>query len=224
MTPSASKQETSHERTIYLIRHGEIEGAALRRCIGRMDVPLSEKGYEEAHQAGKWLAGKLTDFSLWSSPLIRCTETARAIQAETGCASLHIENDLVEMDSGAWDGMTFAEIQERFPKEYEERGNNLIHYQTPDGESFFDAGNRFLGALQKILSAEDGISIPLVIVAHSGVIRSALCHLGAWSFDYMLCIPQPNGGATILKAEKNQGKPWQLLPTEEIGIPTSNDC
>lgn len=227
----------SPEREIFLVRHGEFEGAELRRCIGRLDIPLSKKGWEEARRAGIWLAGRLPRFSLWSSPLSRCTETAAAIRKETGCGPVHIENSLAEMAAGAWEGMTFAEIQEKYPAEYEARGRNLIHYQTPDGESFFDAGARFLSGLQKILLLEESEAaaqnhggqnstpatlLPLVVVAHSGVIRSALCHLGAWSFDYMLCIPQPNAGVSVLRAKKEETDgSWKLIPTEEIGITTA---
>lgn len=238
LSPSG-KEATPSGRRIILVRHGEIQDAHLMRCIGRMDVPLSKKGHSEAHQAGKWLKKQNIPFSLWSSPLTRCRETAEAIQEETGCGPIHTENDLIEMDAGTWDGMTFAQIQEKYPKEYEERGKNLIYYQTPGGESFFDAGARFLGGIRKILSLEeqndsDEIvsetnTTPLVIVAHSGVIRSALCHLGAWSFDYMLCIPQPNAGVTVLQTKKtaieagesaDTKNDWQLIPTEYIGIPT----
>jgi len=225
---SHSEQEADPSaRRIILVRHGEIQDAHLMRCIGRMDVPLSEKGHSEAHLAGKWLKKQNISFSLWSSPLTRCQQTAKAIQEETGCGPIHIENDLVEMSAGAWEGMTFSEIQEEYPREYEERGKNLIHYQTPDGESFFDAGARFLGGIRKILTLEDSNADPLVIVAHSGVIRSALCHLGAWSFDYMLCIPQPNAGITILQAKKRAAPTdsedaWEIIPTEQIGVPTTD--
>lgn len=242
---SHSEQEAAPSgRRIILVRHGEIQDAHLMRCIGRLDVPLSKKGHSEAHQAGKWLQKQGFSFSLWSSPLTRCRQTAKAIQEETGCGPIHTEDDLMEMAAGAWEGMTFTEIQEKHPKEYEERGKNLIHYHTPDGESFFDAGARFLGGIKKILEREDAVSsaasenaaltdasvdtilAPLVIVAHSGVIRSALCHLGAWSFDYMLCIPQPNAGITILQAKKtanpsDSNETWKISPTVQIGVPTA---
>ena len=228
LLPLSEQKSAPAGRKIILVRHGEIQDARLMRCIGRLDVPLSEKGHSQAHQAGKWLQKQGFAFSLWSSPLTRCRQTAKAIQEETGCGPIHIENDLIEMDAGTWDGMTFAQIQEKYPKEYEERGKNLIHYQTPDGESFFDAGARFLGGIRKILTLEDSNADPLVIVAHSGVIRSALCHLGAWSFDYMLCIPQPNAGITILQAKKTAvptepENAWEIIPTKQIGMPTTDE-
>ena len=226
----AGQENASSGRKIILVRHGEIQDAHLMRCIGRMDVPLSKKGHSEAHQTGKWLKNQNIPFSLWSSPLTRCQQTAKAIQEETGCGPIHTEDDLIEMAAGAWEGMTFTEVQEKYPEEYEERGKNLIHYETPDGESFYHAGARFLNGVRKILSLEEqdpSVShTPLVIVAHSGVIRSALCHLGAWSFDYMLCIPQPNAGITILQAKKTAvptepENAWEIIPSEQIGIPTT---
>ena len=222
------------KRTIYLIRHGTPEGAELMRCIGRLDVALSEKGYEEARRAGTWLREHLPGFTLYSSPLSRCLDTARFIQKETGCNEPVIVNDLTEMDAGTWDGLTFSEIREKYPAEYEERGKNLIHYQTPGGESFYDAGLRFLGGLQQILeriSANTSSPVPdsnpdhlpsenLVVVGHAGVIRASLCHLGAQSFDYMLCIPQPYGGITVLEAEQKSDNTWQLTPAETIIDPS----
>lgn len=217
---------SSCDRLIILVRHGEIQDADLMRCIGRMDVPLSEKGHTQAHQAGKWLKERGFSFSLWSSPLTRCQQTAKAILEETGCGPIHTEDDLIEMAAGTWEGMTFAEVQEKYPEEYEERGRNLIHYKTPDGESFFEAGARFLDGIQKILSLEGQDASarsgePLVIVAHSGVIRSALCHLGAWPFDYMICIPQPNAGVSILQAKKDRDDSYRITPTKHLGIPTT---
>lgn len=207
------------KRTIYLIRHGTPEGAELMRCIGRLDVPLSEKGFDEARTAGKWIRENASDFTLYSSPLSRCLDTARMIQKETGCNEPVVVNDLMEMAAGTWEGMTFEEIQKKYPEEYEERGKNLIHYETPQGESFYNAGLRFLGGLQQILHG-DTESENLVVVGHAGVIRASLCHLGAQSFDYMLCIPQPYGGITILEVERTTDGTWQLTPEKTIIDPS----
>lgn len=82
---------------IYLIRHGEpafLDGKRL--CLGRMDLPLSAAGQEQAKQMGLYLQRKLPNARIVSSPLLRCRQTANP-------AGLPYEicPELAEVDMGA---------------------------------------------------------------------------------------------------------------------------
>jgi len=114
----------SGERTIYLIRHGapELPGEE-SRCLGRLDVPLSEKGKRQAEALGGWLSRRRPD-ALYASPLARCRETAAAIGAACGLEAV-LRADLRELDAGTWEGLTFSEIRRIDPEVYRRRGEDL---------------------------------------------------------------------------------------------------
>lgn len=92
---------------IYLLRHGETEwNADGNRYCGRTDLPLTEKGIEQARSA----SGKLKDITVnavYSSPLQRSVQTAEI----AGRHELVItDNRLIEINFGAWEGKTKEEF------------------------------------------------------------------------------------------------------------------
>ncbi len=206
-------------RNIYLIRHGEPEhGIGGKKCIGITDLPLSEYGNRQAEQVGNWIAGQreknrkepgkelekeLKQCRLYCSPLSRCVETARRIQA---CcpemSELQIREDLREMSMGIWENRTFEEIRKRDSERFEERGKNLGYYVIPGGESFAQAGERFEKCLMSILSEWEGDA---VVVAHAGVIRGYLCRILNRSANDVMEFPQPYGGITVLRETVGSG-------------------
>ena len=101
-----------------------------------------------------------------------------------------------EIDLGAWEGLTVAEVQQRFPGAYEERGRDLAHFRLPGGESFVDVADRALPALLEIACSIPG---PLLIVSHAGVNRALLCSLLHRPLTEVLHIPQDYGAINILE-------------------------
>jgi broad specificity phosphatase PhoE len=101
----------------YFLRHGESEGNSARLIQGRGDYPLSEAGREQARRVAGWFADKRVALLL-SSPLSRAAETARIVAAELGAAAAESREELIEMDTGRFTGLTTAEIQQRFPADW----------------------------------------------------------------------------------------------------------
>ena len=98
----------------YLVRHGETKWNAVDRICGRSDVPLSEAGRRQA----KRLAERLKPISfdaLYSSPLKRAIDTARFISERIGLEPV-LDDSLVELDYGQWEGKTLQEIIKNDPK------------------------------------------------------------------------------------------------------------
>jgi probable phosphoglycerate mutase len=85
---------------------------------------------------------------------------------------LQVSPELREISLGDWEGVSFREIKERFPEEYEARGRDLENWRPPGGESFADCRKRVLPSLQKILSVSQG---NVLLVGHAGVNRTILC-------------------------------------------------
>ena len=103
---------------IYLLRHGEVEGASTRRFIGHLDVPLSAEGERQcAVQAERLRSVGLT--ALFSSDLGRSRRSAEIIGAPHALRPT-IVPALREMDMGRWDGLTAAQIKEREPAAFAE--------------------------------------------------------------------------------------------------------
>ena len=88
---------------IYIIRHGQTENNKAKLLQGRSDIPLNKDGIRQAEAAAKWFRDQQIRIdSVYSSPLIRAVETAKIIAPE---APLFIEERLIEMDYGPYEGM-----------------------------------------------------------------------------------------------------------------------
>ena len=137
VTPGSwAPPETADATRIILVRHGETALTRQGRYSGRGDVPLSDEGEAQAMAAGGRVAGISRDVSaVLCSPLRRCTRTAELIAAELGGVSVTVVDDLIECDFGAWEGLTFAEVQERWPDEMRDWLASTT-VAPPGGESF----------------------------------------------------------------------------------------
>ena len=156
---------------LFLVRHGETESNRLNLVLGRDDVPLNERGLWQAERVGRALAREPLA-AVYSSPLRRTLDTARAVAAPHGLA-VQIEQGLVEMDIGEADGLTFAEVRSRYPGLLEawasEEGPNE---PMPGGERLVDVQERAWAAVQDIAARHADETV--VAVAHNFVILSLL--------------------------------------------------
>jgi probable phosphoglycerate mutase len=162
---------------LLLVRHGETLFTAERRYSGRGDVPLSEAGIRQAgavaarvarivRAAGAPVAAVVT------SPLMRCTATAEAIRVRLGVdAPIRVESDLIECDFGAWEGLTFAEISQRWPAEMR-RWMESPAVAPPAGESFRTVTMRVRRVAAALRGAYPGRT--LVLVSHVTPIKVLL--------------------------------------------------
>lgn len=155
---------------ILLLRHGQSEWNAVQRWQGLADTALSELGRSQARFVGSVLATQRTRFAgAWASDLARAAETAAILAAALGLGPVTHDPRLREADVGEWQGLTSGEIERAWPGYLEAR-------RRPPGFEPFDAVvGRVVPALHDIATAAGG---PALIVAHSGVIRTVVHHLG----------------------------------------------
>ena len=184
--------------TLLLLRHGEITQAAPTRFVGQRDLPLTPRGRAQA-RAWSTLFARLPLAGAWCSDLSRCRETAALALAETVIAPIALPA-LREIHLGGWEGLTKDEVQQRFPGEFEQRGLDLAHTIPSGGESFAQAQRRFLAALQHIRTqaSTQASAGPVLVVAHGGVIRAALCHILGLRLDSLFRLGQDYCGLNIL--------------------------
>jgi len=102
---------------IFLVRHGETNWNKARKFQGMTDIPLNELGRRQAMYAHEALKDIKIDVA-FASPLSRAQETARIILEGHGI-ELITEDELHEQNAGDWEGLTAAEIEEKFPGQHE---------------------------------------------------------------------------------------------------------
>jgi ribonuclease H / adenosylcobalamin/alpha-ribazole phosphatase len=150
-----------------LLRHGQTPMSVQKRYAGLSDVPLTEVGVQQATAAGKRLASAgLT--AIVTSPLARAARTAEEVGAATG-APVEADEGLRETDFGAWDGLTFAEVRERWPAELTAWLADPA-VAPPGGESFADVSIRVESALRRVLAGYQGRTV--LIVSHVTPIKT----------------------------------------------------
>ena len=151
-------------RHVYLIRHGHPDfPIGSRICLGQTDTPLGPLG----HLQGVLLAHTFAQqpLTVYTSPLRRACDTARHLTPAP-----IVRTGLSERATGLWDGLSFAEIAQRWPEEYAQRGDDPAR-TMPGGEALATARARFAATLAEILQSSAG---DLAIVAHKGVIDAFL--------------------------------------------------
>ena len=155
-----------------LVRHGETAMTREGRYSGRGDIPLSDEGQAQAMAAGGRVAGISRDVAaVVTSPLQRCVRTAEIIAAELGGADVTVLPELIECDFGDWEGLTFAEVQERWPAELSAWLESPA-VAPPGGESFDAVAERARAAVGTVLKAYPGSVV--VVVSHVSPIKLIL--------------------------------------------------
>jgi probable phosphoglycerate mutase len=189
---------------IYLLRHGEIALEGEKRFIGQTDIPLSEKGLQQARRWHRRFAETTIFERIYCSDLSRSSETARIIAGDTGYDHILPMPQLREIRLGEWEGIPLSEIRAAFPQEWEKRGQLMDSYRPPGGESFSDLYRRVLPVFEHIAEYAGGNSL---IVAHAGVNRVILCHVLGMPLAGLFRLGQDYGSLNIIDCQK---KPFRV--------------
>jgi ribonuclease H / adenosylcobalamin/alpha-ribazole phosphatase len=150
-----------------LLRHGQTPMSVQKRYAGRSDVPLTDVGVQQAAAAAKRLASAGLGVIV-TSPLLRAVQTAAEVAAVTG-VPVDTDDGFAEADFGAWDGLTFAEVRERWPAEVTAWLADP-HVAPPGGESLADVAARVTRALHRVLADRDRQRV--LIVSHVTPIKT----------------------------------------------------
>lgn len=153
-----------------LLRHGQTELSVDRRYSGRGNPALTELGRRQADAAAAYLAQQGGISAVISSPLQRAYDTATAAAKALGL-DVTVDDDLIETDFGAWEGLTFGDAAARDP-EVHTRWLRDTSQPPPDGESFDEVAHRVRRARNRII-AEHGDATVLV-VSHVTPIKTVL--------------------------------------------------
>ncbi|WP_030807511.1 bifunctional RNase H/acid phosphatase [Streptomyces sp. NRRL S-337] len=149
--------------TFVLLRHGETALTPEKRFSGSggTDPELSAAGHHQAQATAAALAARGTIQAVVSSPLRRCRETAQAVADRLGL-DVRVEDGLRETDFGAWEGLTFAEVRERYPEDLDAWLHSSKAAPTGGGESFASVARRIAVTRDKLLARYAGRTVLLV--------------------------------------------------------------
>jgi ribonuclease H / adenosylcobalamin/alpha-ribazole phosphatase len=155
---------------LLLLRHGQTELSVERRYSGRGNPALTELGRRQAEAAARYLAQRGGIAAVVSSPLQRAYDTAATAAKALGL-DVTADDDLIETDFGAWEGLTFAEAAARDP-ELHRRWLRDTSTTPPGGESFDDVLARVCKARDRIIDGYQGATV--LVVSHVTPIKILL--------------------------------------------------
>jgi len=181
---SIATQHGDDEHT-RLIRHGEIEPAAIGKLIGQTDVALSERGVEQARRIAEKLSSVQLD-AVYSIDLRRpCCQKAEII-AEHNQARAQPSVAWRKINMDAWEGCTLSALNDEAPQQIALLFDDSASFEYPDGKSFADFTVRTKWPLDQLLLIHPHGEIALV--AQGGVCRSISSARRNWDADYRLSL------------------------------------
>lgn len=145
---------------LYIARHGETAWNVENRVSGRTDIPLTDRGLEQAKLLAENAKGRGIEVIL-ASPLLRARQTAQAVSDAIG-VPVEIDERLIELDFGVFEGgprtdPDFQYTRTQFPTRY------------PGGESAFRLAHRVYSCIEDVKRSYAGRTV--LLVCHGGVCR-----------------------------------------------------
>jgi broad specificity phosphatase PhoE len=189
---------TDSDNSILLVRHGATAETDAQRYPSTQDLPLSERGRNQATALAVTLHGVTLD-AVFSSPSQRARETAEPLAIQRNLA-LQVVPELAEMGFGRLGGMSFAEAVKAFPKTIKRWVENPFEVTIPEGEPFLDFVGRVRRARRQLTREWAGRTI--AVVAHGGVVAVWRCleEGRPWS-DFWRGVPAPGTGIWLIHAD-----------------------
>jgi len=191
---------------LYYIRHGETDYNVEGRLQGRRDVALNPRGREQAKECGELLCDLFArdrrsgaDFSYMASPLQRARSTMEILRATLGLdpQAYALDDRLMEIAYGEWEGLTLPEIDSRMPGLLAERERDKWDFAPPGGESYRALAVR-IGAWY------DGLTQDTVVAGHGGGVRALIALLGLLPREDATHAPIAQGVVYMFAAGKMQ--------------------
>ena len=162
--------------TLILVRHGVTPHTVDKRFSGGLassNPGLADEGRDQVRLAAEWLAPAAERIAAVVASPVRRTRESAEIVAEMLGKDLIEEPGFAEMEFGVWDGLTFAEVGERYPGQLEKWLGSL-EYAPEGGESFHAVRDRVLTGLGRLLERFRGETV--VVVSHVTPIKTLVAH------------------------------------------------
>ncbi len=208
----------SNKSRVLLVRHGETNWNKEGRFQGQIDIPLNKNGHIQAKAAGNYLK-QVEINKAYSSSMLRPRETAEAIIMFHKNLKLFLEDELIEINHGLWEGKLETEITREWPSLLKTWKESPEKVTMPEGETIQQVWKRSVNCWNRIcLELKQGETA--LVVAHDAVNKTILCNLLGLKNSDIWLIKQGNGGVTIIDISNNPNEPdvvTSLNLTSHIG-------
>lgn len=148
------------------IRHGETAWNVDTRIQGQLDVELNANGRWQAERLAHALADQVID-AVYSSDLVRAHETARAVAAGAG-REVRLDAALRERGFGMFEGLTYAEVEARYPEQARHWRQRDPQFAPEGGETLAGFQARAVAAVAAIAARHRGQHV--AVITHGGVL------------------------------------------------------
>ena len=209
-----------HMNKLVLLRHGQSQWNLENRFTGWKDVPLTEKGINEANNAGHLLKKhNIKIDKVFSSVLERANKTAEIALKEADLDNLWLNNKLIitknanlnERDYGDLVGLNKQETAEKFGKEQVHIWRRSYDVPPPNGESLKDVVERvspyFTETIQPFIIDKKNV----LIAAHGNSLRAIMIKVGMYKPEEISSIELPTGSPLCLDYDSGQLKKYYYL-------------
>ena len=182
---------------LILVRHALTVDNQKSRLSGHIDSSISEEGKEQIDK----ITNYLKDFDIDKIYTTTSSRTKDTVKKLSELKSIEIieKQSLKEISFGDFEGLTFDEIKDKYPKEFQDMIEKGYEYKYPNGESLIDSYNRVCIELDNIISNNDDRTI--LICSHGGTIRNIITYLISNSYKYHWNFKIDNGSVTILEVQ-----------------------
>ena len=184
------------ESTLVLVRHGQSEWNALNLFTGWKDVGLTQKGIDEAHNAGRLLKAKGIQFDIaFTSVLKRAQDTLDFVLEELGQTGLEIVRDqaLNERDYGDLTGLNKDDAREKWGEEQVHIWRRSFDIPPPGGESLKGTADRTLPYYDSAIAPLLAAGKTIIVAAHGNSLRSLVMRLEDLSHEEILKVEIATG-------------------------------
>ena len=182
---------------LILVRHALTVDKQKSRLSGHIDSSISEEGREQIDKITNYLKDFDID-KIYTTTSSRTKDTVKKL-SELKFIEIIEKESLKEISFGDFEGLTFDEIKDKYPKEFQDMIEKGYEYKYPNGESLIDSYNRVCIELDNIISNNDNRTI--LICSHGGTIRNIITYLISNSYKYHWNFKIDNGSVTILEVQ-----------------------
>jgi alpha-ribazole phosphatase len=179
---------------LILLRHGQPTQDTGGRCYGRLDVGLSSEGREQIRSRLPFVQS-LRPEVIYSSTATRAIESAEEIGQVLNLQPKS-SRKLLEIDFGSFEGLSYQEIEARYPQEYQLWMANPTKLKFPGGESFADMRRRTLSFHAFLLHKHNRQTV--LTVSHGGVNRAFLAEALRLNQDNLFRIDQAYAAVNVI--------------------------
>lgn len=186
---------------IILVRHGQTEWNRAERFRGRADIPLNEVGIQQAEATGRRIAATWQPVAIYSSPLSRAIKTAEAI-AKYFALAVKPHLGLVDMDYGAWQGLSPDEVREQWSSTLDGWYNTPHLVRIPGGETLDDLRKRAMETVNYLAGQHSGETI--LLLGHTVINRVILLGVLGLGNDRFWRIKQDTCAINVFEIDQGE--------------------